>query len=165
MEDRTVTTMRLLTMNGVVLTYDTDDVEDMTISTPSDVIDITQPGDKFHRRKLGQAHLDLHIDFKPGTKPLWIDQAAAFLPDLRVGNEILRAALDAEEVPAELASRIWNRFFFGAPDGPEAVYRFDHDSADCPERVEVTRMRDSEPQWMHGKTCTEAALLKVGEPR
>lgn len=70
--------MRVLTVNGSILTYDTDDVEDMTISTPSDVIDITEPDDKFHRRKLGQAHLDLHIDFKPGKRPLWLkeDEAA-----------------------------------------------------------------------------------------
>lgn len=73
MEDRTVTIMRVATtVIGATLAYDTDDVENITISTPRDVIDITKPEDKFHSRKLGQAHLDLHIDFRPGTKPFWI---------------------------------------------------------------------------------------------
>jgi hypothetical protein len=71
-----MTIMRVATTTiGATLAYDTDDVKDITISTPSDVIDITEAGDKFHRRELGQAHLDLHIDFRPGKKPFWIDEA------------------------------------------------------------------------------------------
>jgi len=39
---------------------------------------------------------------------------------LKTHGEILTRALDAEQVPAELASRIFNRFFFGDPRGLDA---------------------------------------------
>lgn len=116
MEDRTVTIMRILPMNGAVLTYDTDDVDDITISTPNDIheIGVTEKG--YALRELGQAHLDLHIDFKPGKKPLWIDAVEVLLPDVHAQSGALTAALEAEGVPEELASRIHHRFFFGDPD-------------------------------------------------
>lgn len=41
---------------------------------------------------------------------------------LRVQGEILNAALHAEGVPRELASRIFNRFFFGNPTGVEMPF-------------------------------------------
>lgn len=156
-----MTLMRVAVANGTVLTYDTDDVENIEFSTPNDLIDVTKPEDTSIHRKLGQAHLTLTVDFKPGKRALWVDQAEAMLPDLRIGADMLTAALDAEGVPAEVASRVWNRFFFAAPDGPDAVYRFDHDPAECPERVEVTKMRDREPQWMDGRACTEAARVET----
>ncbi len=160
-----MTIMRVAAINGVVLTYDTDDVEDVRISTPNDVHDVGVTPSGYVRRELGQAHLHLHVDFKPGKRPLWVDQATAALPDLRMGGEILTAALNAEGVPPELASRIWNRFFFAAPDGLDAAYRFDHDPADCPSRVETTRMRDAEPQWMHGRACSDASRIDAAPSR
>jgi hypothetical protein len=45
---------------------------------------------------------------------------AAALPELRLRAEILRAVLNAEGVDQELASRIFNRFFFGDPRGLNA---------------------------------------------
>lgn len=159
-----MTLMRVAAANGAVLTYDTDDVENIEISTPGDIRDATPPFTN-SREFTGDYHLHLHIDFKHGKKALWIDQATAVLPDLRMGGEILEAALDAEGIPAEVASRIWNRFFFGAPDGIDAVYRFDHDPADCPGRVETTRMRDVEQQWMHGKSCSDAARVETAPSR
>lgn len=56
----------------MVLTYDTDDVEKVTLATPRDVIDTTGPEDTAVRRELGQAHLDLHISFLPGKSARWI---------------------------------------------------------------------------------------------
>jgi hypothetical protein len=109
--------MRVAAINGLVLTYDVDDVEDVKISTPNDAIETTQPDDTARHWKLGKSHLDLHIDFKEGTRARWVDQATAALPDLRRGGETLRAALDAEGIPADVASRIWNRFFYGQPWG------------------------------------------------
>lgn len=69
-----MTVMRVATVNGATLTYDTDDVENLRIEAPRDVIDITKPEDTSYHRKLGDAHLHLHIDFKPGKKPLWITE-------------------------------------------------------------------------------------------
>ena len=156
-----MTVMRVAVVNGAVLTYDTEDVQDIHIETPRDVHDLPgEPGTPIHR-ELGQEHLTLRIDFKDGTGSRWIDQAYAVLPDLRATGDTLTAALTAEGVPPELASRVWNRFFFAAPDGPDAVYRFDHEPVDCPERVEVTKMRDREPQWMDGRACTEAARVET----
>lgn len=156
-----MTVMRVAVHGGQVLTYDTDDVQDITFSTPNDVheIGVTEKG--YALRELGQSHLTLRAHFKPGKRAVWVDQAEAMLPDLRMGGDMLKAALDMEGIPPALASRVWNRFFFAAPDGPDAAYRFDHEPADCPGRVEMTRMADPEPQWTHGKTCTEAARLKT----
>ena len=71
-----MTEVRVLTRrlgeDNFTLTYDSDDVENVTFSTPNDVIDVTRPEDTAVRRELGQAHLDLHIDFKPGKRALWV---------------------------------------------------------------------------------------------
>lgn len=64
----------LMKDSGVVLTYDTDDVESLSFSSPRDVIDMTRPEDTAKRRKLGQAHLNLTIDFKPGKQARWISK-------------------------------------------------------------------------------------------
>ncbi len=72
-----MTRMQAATRNGMVLIYDTDDVENIHVATPHDVIDITRLSDTARRQELGQAHLDLHIDFKPGTKPLWVKAETA----------------------------------------------------------------------------------------
>lgn len=60
---------------SLVLVYDTEDVENFSVSAPYDVIDITKPDDRAVRRKLGQAHLNLSIDFKPGKCALWVDRS------------------------------------------------------------------------------------------
>lgn len=44
-------------------------------------------------------------------------QTASVVRTLRSHGDILTRVLDAERVPADLASRIFNRFFFGDPDG------------------------------------------------
>ena len=67
-----MTVMRVATINGMVLTYDTDDVEDVRISTPNDVHDVVVTPSGYVRRKLGQAHLHLRVDFKRGKRPLWV---------------------------------------------------------------------------------------------
>lgn len=111
--------MRVAAANGQVLTYDTDDVEDVKLSTPHDVIDITEPEDTAHHRKLGQAHLHVTVDFKPGKKPLWIGEHEEAKRQLASAGEILTRVLNEEGIPADLASRIWNRYFFGNPAGLE----------------------------------------------
>lgn len=50
------------------LVYDPADVE--SFETPHNVIDVTEPEDKVHRRELGQAHLHLH--FKDGKQARWV---------------------------------------------------------------------------------------------
>lgn len=112
-----MTLMRVASTMGAVLTYDTDDVENIEIDTPKDVIDVTPPGATSYTRELGQAHLVLRVDFKEGKQAVWVDRAEAMFPDVRAGSAMLTAALEAEEVPDELASRIYNRFFFGDPEG------------------------------------------------
>ena len=117
-----MTIMRVTAAHGHVLTYDTDDVENIEISTPADIRELPgDPGTWVKRELTGDHHLHLHIDFKHGKKAVWVDQADAMLPDLRMGGEILRAALAYEHIPAEVASRVWNRFFFGHPDGLNAA--------------------------------------------
>jgi hypothetical protein len=59
------------TGDGVSLYYDTDDVADFGVSTPRDVIDQTEPNSVSISRRLGDAHLQLNITFKPGTGPTW----------------------------------------------------------------------------------------------
>lgn len=44
------------------------------------------------------------------------------MAELRLYGELLHAALHVEGVPRELASRIFNRFFFGNPDGVEMPF-------------------------------------------
>ena len=61
--------MRVAAINGFVLTYDVNDVEDVKISTPNDAIETTQPDDTARHWKLGKSHLYLHIDFKEGASP------------------------------------------------------------------------------------------------
>ncbi len=51
----------------------------------------------------------------PPERPIVFEQ-------LRVQGELLNAALHAEGVPRELASRIFNRFFFGNPTGVEMPF-------------------------------------------
>jgi hypothetical protein len=126
-----MTLMRVAAHDGMVLTYDTDDTETVHIEAPNDVHEVGHTESGAVLRELGQAHLRLRVDFKPGKRPLWVDQATAALPDLRAGGELLRAALQAEGIPAETASRIWNRFFYGQPWGldmppmsPEQVDEF-----------------------------------------
>lgn len=50
------------------LVYDPADVE--SFETPHNVIDVTEPDDKGHRRELGQAHL--HLTFKNGKRSRWV---------------------------------------------------------------------------------------------
>lgn len=68
-----VVLMRVAEKAGMTLVYDTDDVEDVALSTTQDVIDVTRPEDKAIRRELGQAHLVLHVDFLPGKRARWIE--------------------------------------------------------------------------------------------
>jgi hypothetical protein len=119
-----MTVMRILAHGGRFLTYDTDDVENINVQTPNDKIDVTKDGDKFARYRLGRAHLDLHIDFKEGKRPLWLmpDEAetAEKLAEGRKMTALLEEALREELVPAHIVWRIVNRFVHGNPDGPTA---------------------------------------------
>jgi hypothetical protein len=134
-----MTLMRAATANGAVLTYDTDDVETLHIEQPHDVHDTTQPEDTAVHRELGQAHLVLRIDFKPGTDAQWVDKATAALADMRPLGDFLIAALDAEEIHPALASRIYNRFFYGNPTGPGAPNEREQLVHDDPELAEQIR--------------------------
>lgn len=124
-----MTLMRVAAHDGYVLTYDTDDAAEVHIGTPADVHEVGVTENGYPLRELGQAHLELRVDFKPDKRAEWISRADAALPDLRSSARFLTAALDAEDVPAELASRIYNRFFYGDPEGlagkPRAVERDD----------------------------------------
>lgn len=115
-----MTQMRVATVEGMVLTYDTNDVEAVHIETPHDVRDVGATPKGYVKRELGQAHLVVRVDFEPGKRPLWVNQADAALPDLRSAGRFLTAALAAEGIDPELASRIYNRFFFGDPRGVNA---------------------------------------------
>lgn len=67
--------MRVARHGDAVLAYDTDDVEGVEFSTPSDVRELPpQPGDRGVRRELGQAHLHLAVHFKPGKRPRWFKE-------------------------------------------------------------------------------------------
>lgn len=97
-----MTQMRVMAHNGMVLVYDTDDVEDTKVATPHDVIDVTRAEDAAVRRRLGQAHLELHIDFKPGKKAMWVENAEPmrlvsekFFRDVAGANLIEELGLDA----------------------------------------------------------------------
>lgn len=67
-----MTLMKVAEHAGLSLVYDTDDVEHCAVSTPFDVHDLPQDEAGNVRRGLGQAHLTLHIDFKPGKRALWV---------------------------------------------------------------------------------------------
>lgn len=70
-------TLILAILDGHALVYHTKDVEKMSFETPADVIDITEPEDTSIRRKLGQRHLHLHIDFKGDKQARWMPLAKA----------------------------------------------------------------------------------------
>ena len=114
-----MTLMRVAQRGDMVLAYDADDVEHIEIETPNDIHEVGATENGCALRELGQAHLLLLVDFKDDKRPLWIQSAAAAaLPDLDATRAILAAALDAEELHPALASRIFNRFFYGNPTGP-----------------------------------------------
>jgi hypothetical protein len=86
-----VTLMRALTHKGMTLVYDTDDVENVEVATPRDVIDITRAEDVAARLQLGQAHLELRIDFKPGKQAMWVkgdavEPEGVTIPREQLGN-------------------------------------------------------------------------------
>lgn len=119
-----MTVMRVAAANGYVLTYDTDDVEDFEVSTKADHREVGVTPSGYVKRELtDDHHLTLRIDFKHGKKALWVTQADAALPDLRSTGRFLTEALDAEGVDPAVASRIFNRVFFGNPDGLDAPPR------------------------------------------
>ena len=107
-----MTLMRVAAARGRVLTYDTDDAENVKIETPNVVVDVTKPG---------QAHLVLTVDFKDGKRPLWLtpDEAetARKIAEGRKTTQLLEQALREELVPPHIVQRIMNRFMFGHPDG------------------------------------------------
>lgn len=70
-------TLILAILDGQALVYHTKDVEKLNLEAPADVIDITRPEDTSIRRKLGQRHLHLHIDFKGDKQPRWMPLAEA----------------------------------------------------------------------------------------
>lgn len=72
-----MTLMRVLAKSGLVLTYDTDDIEHVQISTPHDFVETDGPNDTIHRKLTGTSHLNLSIDFKPGKRALWIEDEPA----------------------------------------------------------------------------------------
>lgn len=67
-----MTRMNVAKHAGLTLVYDTDDVEDYAVSTPHDVHDLPPTATGAARHELGQAHLTLHVDFKPGKRALWV---------------------------------------------------------------------------------------------
>lgn len=67
-----MTRMNVATHAGLTLVYDTDDVENISFSAPHDVHELPPDGTGGIRRELGQAHLALHVDFKPGKQAVWV---------------------------------------------------------------------------------------------
>lgn len=119
-----MTQMRVMTSNGVTLTYDTEDVENIEVSVLSEAVEIhTGPGRAVRRELTGYTQLHLHVEFKHGKRPLWVKNAELdgdrVRRELSRAGDILTTALHAEDIPAELASRILNRFLFGNPAGLE----------------------------------------------
>lgn len=70
-----MTLMKVTEHAGLTLVYDTEDVEHRTLSTPHDVHELPPGPSGWARRELGQAHLTLHIDFKPGCRAMWVKGA------------------------------------------------------------------------------------------
>lgn len=70
-----MTQMMVFEHKGAVLVYDTDDVAHVKLTASHDVIDVSGPEDTARRLELGQAHLRLNIDFKPGKGVRWVDRA------------------------------------------------------------------------------------------
>lgn len=58
---------------GQALTFDPDDIESVELNMPIDVRDVTPPGGTAIVRELGKSHVHLHITFKDGKLPQWID--------------------------------------------------------------------------------------------
>jgi hypothetical protein len=69
-----VTIFTVFSHEGKALTYDSDDVDTMELSTPADVVDTTDGDGRLIRRDLGQRHLHLSLHFKEGKGPEWVDQ-------------------------------------------------------------------------------------------
>lgn len=67
-----MTRMSVATHGNFALVYDTDDVEDCSFATPHDVHDLPPTATGAARHELGQAHLTLRIDFKPGKRAMWV---------------------------------------------------------------------------------------------
>lgn len=96
--DRAVTLMRVAAHDGYVLTYDTDDVEDLRIETPNDIHEVGVTENGYPLRELGQAHLVLRIDFKDGKRAVWIDE-----DDDEFAAKVLALALEIQlGIPVEV---------------------------------------------------------------
>lgn len=67
-----MTQLKAASHAGFTLVYDTEDVERCSVSTPHDVYDVTPDGASASVLELGQAHLVLRVDFKPGRRPMWV---------------------------------------------------------------------------------------------
>ena len=67
-----MTQFKVTSHAGFALVYDTEDVEYCSNSTPCDVRDVSPDGAKARVLELGQAHLRMQIDFKPGRQALWV---------------------------------------------------------------------------------------------
>jgi hypothetical protein len=72
-----MTLMRVLAKDGFVLTYDSNDVEHVEVSTLHDVAESEGSNGTVWRELTGTAHLHLSIDFKPGTSATWIKDEIA----------------------------------------------------------------------------------------
>lgn len=120
-----MTQMRVMTSNGVTLTYDTEDVEDIEVSVPSEARELPGSDGVMRRELTGYTQLHLHVEFKHGKRPLWVKNTELdgdrVRRELSRAGDILNAALHAEDVPAELASRILDQFLFGNPAGLESA--------------------------------------------
>lgn len=62
---------RIREHEGSVLVFDWDDVESWEVQTPADVHETE--GANGVERTLGQRHLILTVDFKPGKAARWVD--------------------------------------------------------------------------------------------
>lgn len=60
---------------GKVLRADPAGIETVGVSVSSDVIELPpEPGDTSVRRELGQQHVTITINMKPGARALWVDK-------------------------------------------------------------------------------------------
>lgn len=67
-----MTKVPVMTRNGLTLTYDTGDVENVNVSTVHHSVESEGPNGTVRRDLTCYSSLDMHIDFKRGACALWV---------------------------------------------------------------------------------------------
>lgn len=107
--------MRVARADGHVLTYNTDDVEDFKVDARCDAVSMGMRADGTHMRVPGKERLSLHVEFKPGKRPLWVEEDA-LPPEIRAFLAMLEPAMREEGLDGRTIARVVNRLMAGHPD-------------------------------------------------